>query len=52
MTEHDFIAAMQTGLPPLPCPAPLAPAVILKGNDDIATHHPDAVGAGASIEHD
>lgn len=45
MTEHDFIAAMQSGLPPLPSPAPLAPAVILKGNADIATHHPDAFGA-------
>lgn len=45
MTLHDFIAAMQTGLPPLPCPAPLAPALLLKGNADIAIHHPDAIGA-------
>lgn len=45
MTEHDFIAAMQTGLPPLPAPNALAPAVILKGNADIATHIPDAIGA-------
>ena len=45
MTEHDFITAMQTGLPPLPAPNALAPAVILKGNADISPHHPDAVGA-------
>lgn len=45
MTEHDFIAAMRAGLPPLPSPAPLAPAVILNANADIATHHPVAVGA-------
>lgn len=45
MNEHDFIAAMQTGLPTLPAPTAPAPAVILKGNADIATHHPDAVGA-------
>ncbi|MFK3846643.1 hypothetical protein [Stenotrophomonas sp. NPDC078853] len=44
MTEHDFIAAMQTGLPPLPSPAPLGPALLLKGNAGIAIHHPDAVG--------
>ncbi|WP_157825018.1 MULTISPECIES: hypothetical protein [unclassified Stenotrophomonas] len=44
MTEHDFIAAMQTGLPPLPSPAPLAPALLLKDNSDIAIHHSDAIG--------
>jgi len=43
MTEHDFIAAMQAGLPPLPAPNPLAP-VILKGNADIEANHPDVVG--------
>ncbi|WP_312680995.1 hypothetical protein [Stenotrophomonas chelatiphaga] len=52
MTDLDFIAAMQTSLPPLPAPNAMAPAVILKGNADIAIHHPDAVGAGAPIEHD
>lgn len=45
MTEHDFIAAMQTGLPPLPVPNSLAPVPLLKGNANIAIHHPDAVGA-------
>jgi hypothetical protein len=45
MTEHDFIAAMQTGLPPLPAPSPLAPAVLLKSNADVAIHQPDAIGA-------
>lgn len=45
MTEHDFIAAMKHGLPPIPPPLAPAPAVMLKGNDEIATNHQDAVGA-------
>lgn len=50
MTEHEFIAAMHVGLPHMPGPA--APPEILKGNADLAINHPDAVGAGVSVEND
>lgn len=45
MSDHEFIAAMKAGIPPIPAPTALAPAEILKGNADIATHNPDAIGA-------
>ncbi|MDJ1522951.1 hypothetical protein MF545_12700 [Stenotrophomonas maltophilia] len=48
MTDHDFFAAMAVGIPPITPPAGPTSADatgVIKGNADIATDHPDAVGA-------
>lgn len=50
MTEQEFIAAMQSGLPPIPFPDPLTPSLVLKGNTDIEANHPDAVGADRDVQ--
>ena len=54
MTDQDFFAQMQIGIPHIP--SPKGPAAfdatgVIKGNADIAINHPDAVGATQEQSH-
>lgn len=54
MTDQDFFAQMQIGIPHIPSPAGLAAVDatgVIKGNADIAINHPDAVGATQEHSH-